>query len=470
MKKIILILLVAAYIGGCIKGSSSHIIKKSFEPLGRNVPVIIYGKEQQLPDSSEYLGKVIARRKWDAPYGYVFTLAEAEARNVGGNALKIRGITMTNSRFDPVEIQAEIYRIHHFENISLDVDNIKKEWKDSGADDFEGIYDLVSDDEDDDIYKVACIKDEFGNYSLVYISGYKGFYNEIWKKGDLKAKLRKTVNKDIFRAYWYRSNKSVLDITFVKFDRGYIRASNEDYRESFVKIFPDSAETNMDISLGTGFIISDEGHIVTCYHGVEKKDLIYIRGINNDFNVKHEAELLFYDKDHDIAVIKPKENIGTITQIPYMFANRQASMGDEIFVLGYPLTTSMGEEIKLTDGIVSSLSGYMGDFTTYQISAPVHAGSSGSPLFDFQGNLLGITNGRLYFAENTSYAVKIEHLVKLLEKHGLDFHIGSENSLSGKSLKEKVKILKDFIYIIETKKMEEDETEWEELKEMNSSS
>ena len=46
----------------------------------------------------------------------------------------------------------------------------------------------------------------------------------------------------------------------------------------------------------------------------------------------------------------------------------------------------MGKEIKITDGIISSKSGYDGDITTYQISAPIQGGNSGGPLFDDNGN------------------------------------------------------------------------------------
>lgn len=56
--------------------------------------------------------------------------------------------------------------------------------------------------------------------------------------------------------------------------------------------------------------------------------------------------------------------------------------------MGYPLTSYMGEEVKITDGIISSKTGYEGDIVTYQISAPIQPGNSGGPLFDKKEILL----------------------------------------------------------------------------------
>lgn len=48
----------------------------------------------------------------------------------------------------------------------------------------------------------------------------------------------------------------------------------------------------------------------------------------------------------------------------------------------------MGDEIKLTNGIISSKTGFQGDVTSYQLSAPVQPGNSGGPLFDDKGNIV----------------------------------------------------------------------------------
>ena len=124
-------------------------------------------------------------------------------------------------------------------------------------------------------------------------------------------------------------------------------------------------------------------------------------------------------------------------------------MGSSIFVLGYPLRATMGDEIKLTNGIISSKSGFQGDITTYQISAPAQPGNSGGPLFDKNGNIIGIINAKHFGAENASYAVKSSYLLSLIDYMDTPPKLQSNSLVATKPLAEQVKILKNFVYIIE---------------------
>ena len=104
-------------------------------------------------------------------------------------------------------------------------------------------------------------------------------------------------------------------------------------------------------------------------------------------------------KKNDLAILKIDDNNFSgrfLGKIPYCFSNQIKEVGDEIIVLGYPLRAVMGDEIKLTNGLISSRTGFQGDMTTYQISATVQPGNSGGPLLDSNGNLIGIISSRLY--------------------------------------------------------------------------
>src|SRR6185436_3333739 len=81
---------------------------------------------------------------------------------------------------------------------------------------------------------------------------------------------------------------------------------------------------------------------------------------------------------------------------------------------GYPLTTSMGQDVKLTTGIISSVNGYQGNANSYQITAPVQPGNSGGPVFDEQANLVGVINAKHVLAENATYAIKSTYLINFL--------------------------------------------------------
>ena len=160
---------------------------------------------------------------------------------------------------------------------------------------------------------------------------------------------------------------------------------------------------------GTGFALTNN-YIVTNNHVVDGAKIISIQGINGDFNHKYNAEVVATDKYNDLAIIKVSGiNIST-TSIPYAVKTGTSEVGEEVFVLGYPLTSTMGEEIKLTTGVISSKTGFQGDVSIYQISAPIQPGNSGGPLFDSKGNVVGIVSAKHKGAENVGYAIKTSYL------------------------------------------------------------
>jgi S1-C subfamily serine protease len=197
---------------------------------------------------------------------------------------------------------------------------------------------------------------------------------------------------------------------------------------------------------GSGFAISKDGHIATCNHVIEDARKIQIRGVNGNFGKVFDAKIVVTDKENDLAILKIDNT--QLAQIPYSLAPTLQDVGEDIFVLGYPQTQHLGEELKLTNGIISSRSGYRGDMTTYQISAQVLPGNSGCPLFNHNGNVIGVVSAK-YIEPNVSYAVKLSYLKTLIEKSGIRQAQEVSNSLTNKSLSEKVKSIRNFVYIIE---------------------
>jgi hypothetical protein len=108
----------------------------------------------------------------------------------------------------------------------------------------------------------------------------------------------------------------------------------------------------------------------------------------------------------------------------------------------------MGDEIKLTTGVVSSKTGFQGDISLYQISAAVQPGNSGGPLFDHGGNLIGIVNAKHKGAENVGYAIKTSYLNSLIESVMSTNILPGTNNISNMPLTNKVKSLKNFVFMI----------------------
>ena len=200
---------------------------------------------------------------------------------------------------------------------------------------------------------------------------------------------------------------------------------------------------------GTGFAIAD-GYVVTNNHVTKGAKTIRVKGINGDMEKSYKGYVLTSDKEHDLSVIKIVDSdFESFGKIPYTIGKVAVDVGDDIFVLGYPLTSSMGKEVKLTDGIISSSTGYKGDEAMYQISAPVQPGNSGGPLFNEDGDVIGVVCAKHAEAENANYAIKISYLYSMLDASGCNLVMANNNSVHGKKLSSKVKKIKNYVYLIE---------------------
>jgi S1-C subfamily serine protease len=224
----------------------------------------------------------------------------------------------------------------------------------------------------------------------------------------------------------------------------------EYYKHQWIKIFPNSSSTSPKLkqSSGTGFALSSGGYIVTNYHVIDGASKIEVKGIGGDFNKKHDANLIISDKNNDLAILKVNKNLGTI---PYKIASKTSEVATDVYTLGFPLRSSMGDEIKFTKGNISSKSGFQGDITTYQHTIPIQPGNSGGPMFDDNGFLIGIINAKHLDADNASYSIKSKYLLNIIDESSSTISHSSTNLMYGKSIAEQVEQIRSFIYIIEAR-------------------
>lgn len=345
---------------------------------------------------------------------------------------------------------------------------LKEHWKTNGADEIEGIYENTVQSSNSPKYTLGLIKTNSG-YSLVflkvtgridgYINGNYKDYTYLWSSGDVKAYLTSSATPYLFKTKWYNGDKSISEDLYISFESGFMKIIWTDGRSQklYIKLYPTANDNVVQsgnpskLASGTGFGISSNGIIVTNYHVIDGAKTIKVRGVNSDFNKTYKAKVLVSDKNNDLALIQIDDyDFTSLGTIPYTIKTELAGVGENIFVLGYPLRATMGDEIKLTNGIISSKTGFQGDITSYQISAPVQPGNSGGPLFNSQGNLIGIINAKHTGAENASYAVKTSYLTNLIDLLPSPPKLQTINSLSGKTLTQQVELAKKFVYIIET--------------------
>ena len=103
---------------------------------------------------------------------------------------------------------------------------------------------------------------------------------------------------------------------------------------------------------------------------------------------------------------------------------KDGCLGQRVSTIGYPLSPLLGSDPKFSEGVISSKSGFQDDPRWFQISAAIQPGSSGSPLFDDNGNIVGVVVASLDAAkafqltnaipQNVNWAIKSDYLLNLL--------------------------------------------------------
>lgn len=203
---------------------------------------------------------------------------------------------------------------------------------------------------------------------------------------------------------------------------------------------------------GSGFALA-QGHIVTNYHVIENAKTILVKGIKGDFVTEYRASVVATDKINDIAIIKISDDrfkgFGTI---PYKIKRGMSDVGESVWALGYPMVGVMGDEVKFTDGKISARTGIQGDMSVYQISVPIQPGNSGGPLFDNNGNIVGITSSGLnreaFNSENVNYAIKTSYLYNLIESSLSSSIIPQGGTMQGHPLTQKIKLAQNYVFMI----------------------
>ena len=334
-------------------------------------------------------------------------------------------------------------------------------------------------------FKISIEKDYYGNsrnpnaYRAVIIGLPSRTILEI---GDISFFLEKGAAPGVFssiyfiiRASWSggKRNYNMEAFSCVSILNGPVSLASEtptfdDYgnntgyeTRSYVKIYPQYTENRVTLPSnkdeptewsGSGFALN-QGHVVTNYHVVEDANTILIKGVKGDFQTELKAKVVATDKVNDIAILQiDDERFKGFGTIPYKIKRSMSDVGESVWTLGYPMTDVMGEEVKFTDGKISSRTGIQGDVSIYQISVPIQPGNSGGALFDDNGNVVGITSSGLnreaFNSENVNYAIKTSYLYNLIESSSTSSIIPQGTAMQGQTLTQKISMAKNFVFLI----------------------
>lgn len=160
-------------------------------------------------------------------------------------------------------------------------------------------------------------------------------------------------------------------------------------------------ETEM-ASSGSGFIISEDGYVVSNYHVVEGANTLTV--ITYD-GTEYRAKLVGYDESNDVSLLK----IDATGLDPVAIGSSDALIvGDQVVAIGNPL----GELTStLTVGYISAKDRTINTDGTYNINmmqtdAAINSGNSGGPLFNMKGEVIGITTAKYSGASNSGASIE----------------------------------------------------------------
>jgi cytochrome c-type biogenesis protein CcmH/NrfG len=178
------------------------------------------------------------------------------------------------------------------------------------------------------------------------------------------------------------------------------------------------------IATGSGFLVDVNGVIVTNHHVVRGASSFVIE--TADGNELQGAVVVAFDPIQDIALLRILVNVPSNPHLA--LSSHAAKPGGRVIVVGSPL----GLEQSVSDGIVSAIRPQANGTELIQITAPISPGSSGSPVVDSSGDVIGIATFTLTAGENVNFAISTKHVRALLENHGL---LREQASASGSASK-----------------------------------
>ena len=204
-------------------------------------------------------------------------------------------------------------------------------------------------------------------------------------------------------------------------------------------------------SYGSGVVLTGDGYVVTNHHVIEDASDIEIGLVENNKIRYYSGEIISKDINNDLALVRISDNsFKGFNRIPYNVELDQASVGKEIFALGYPLKALLGDELKFTNGRISARSGAQGDISKYQMTVPLQPGNSGGPVFDFDGNLIGIAQGGIKYdvAENVAYCVKTTYVNSLVESLPEKFGLPDDRRNRGEDVEDIINEVAPYVTLI----------------------
>lgn len=171
---------------------------------------------------------------------------------------------------------------------------------------------------------------------------------------------------------------------------------------------------------GSAFLVAD-GYLITNAHVVAGAGQVLVTG----FGGRYDAGPVVVDHTNDLALIRI-DRFGA--QTPLSFRPSGPILGEQATSIGFPLAGVLGSGVKLGEGIVSGMLGPEDDVRAFQITSPIQPGSSGGPVVDMFGHVIGIATASFMGAQNVNLALRANLAASLMEAANVPVRWGAPES------------------------------------------
>jgi S1-C subfamily serine protease len=199
---------------------------------------------------------------------------------------------------------------------------------------------------------------------------------------------------------------------------------------------PTQNDEIISASSGSGFAVSSDGYVITNHHVIEgcQKVVVHTKGKELPVTV------VTYDPQNDLALLKGDFRPSTV----FPLSNNRPELLQDVYVAGFPFGDKFSTSVKVTKGIVSSLTGLGNNFSNIQIDAALQSGNSGGPILDEFGNVVGVAVAKLdakymfekfgIIPENTNFGIKSSVVRSVLDSNSVDSPSANRSSISKSQL------------------------------------
>jgi len=190
--------------------------------------------------------------------------------------------------------------------------------------------------------------------------------------------------------------------------------SEKSVRELVAQLGESVVQVRTPGGLGSGFFLNEEGYLITNFHVIEGETQISIEVYHQkngqlERKVYKQVRIVAMNKFHDLALLKVEDTEAPKFAWVPLGDSDALAVGERVFAIGSPL----GLERTVTEGIVSTKTRLFQGELYIQTTAQINPGNSGGPLFNLKGEVVGVTNMKI-FGEGLGFAIPVENVRRFL--------------------------------------------------------